>query len=74
MQRYNFDTIFTYDPTNGILLPLYNIRINNTLLDQGVAISRNTPAGGVNLFDNIGRSIVGTWNAETRILTIEGFA
>ena len=74
MQRYNFEAIFTYDPINGILVPLYNIRINNNLLDQGVAINRNTPTGGVNLFDNVGRGIVGTWDTETKILTIEGFA
>lgn len=71
---YNFYTLFTYDPTNGILVPRYNLLINNVLLQENVAINRNTPMGGVNLFDNVGRTVVGTWNPQTRILTIAGFA
>lgn len=71
--RYAFNTLFDYDPINGILIPKFDLIINNTILRQGVAISRNTYTGGLNLFNYIGRSVAGSWDSNTRQLQVAGF-
>jgi hypothetical protein len=71
---YNFDTIFTYDPVNHVLVPKFNVSINGIYLPKDVPINLSTPTGGVNLFNYVGKSIVGTWNDETNTLYIVGFA
>ena len=71
---YSFDTIFTYDPVRNILIPKFNTSINGIYLSKDIPINPSTPTGGVNLFNYVGKSIVGTWNAETSTLYIVGFA
>lgn len=75
MQKsYNFETIFTFDPVRNILIPQFNASINGIYLPKGILISPSTPTGGVNLFNYVGRSIIGTWDAGTSTLYIVGFA
>jgi hypothetical protein len=71
--RYAFNTLFDYDATNGILIPRFDLVINNTLLPKGVAISKSTFTGGLNLFNYVGRALAGTWNPVTKQLTVAGF-
>ncbi len=71
--KYKFDTIFTYDSINGIIIPKYTVVINNTKLPEGVAINGNTYTGGLILFNYIGRSLAGTWYSDRRELVVEGF-
>ncbi len=72
--RYNFDTIFSYDPVNNILIPKFNVSINGIFLSNGNPINPATATGGVNLFNYVGKGIIGTWNSETNTLYIVGFA
>jgi len=70
--RYLFDAIFNWDGTN--LVPKYAIALNGTARFQpGQPIPRDASAGGLVLFNYIGRDIIGTWNDETSVLQIEGF-
>ncbi len=71
--RYNFNTIFDYDPKNGILIPKFNVEVNNTRLPKGVAINQRTSTGGLNLFNYIGRAMSGVWDDTEKVLFIEGF-
>ena len=73
MGRYRFDTIFDVNLQVGIIIPKYTVIINNTRFSHGVAINKNTSFGGLDLFNYIGRDIVGTWNSVTKELTITGF-
>ena len=73
MGRYKFDNIFTVNLPIGIIIPKYTVVINNTRFSHGVAINKNTSFGGLNLFNYIGRDIVGNWNPVARELTITGF-
>ncbi len=73
IRRYKFEAIFYVYPDIGIIIPRFNVIINNTLMPQGQAISKSSLEGGLNLFNYIGRSISGTWDGATRQLTILGF-
>jgi hypothetical protein len=72
-QQYSFYNIFVYSPTTGTISPKFNIIINNVLLPKNVPITPLTNAGGVNLFQYVGRSFAGEWNAKAQQLTIEKF-
>jgi hypothetical protein len=73
MNRYAFENIFNVYPDLGIIIPRFNVVINNTIASQGQAINKNTTFNGLNLFDYIGRDFAGTWDPRTRYLTISGF-
>jgi len=73
MGRYRFEVIFNYNATTGIIIPRFNVLINGVPFNRGVAIYRSTSFGGLNLFNYIGRDIAGTWNPQTRVLTVLGF-
>lgn len=73
MGRYRFEDIFNVYPALGIIIPRYNVVINNVIALQGQAINKNTTFNGLNLFNYIGREFAGTWNPGTRYLTISGF-
>ena len=70
--RYSFDTIFNYDGAN--LVPKYAIALNGaTRFPLGVPVPEDPNSGGLVLFNYIGRDIIGTWDAATSVLQIEGF-
>lgn len=71
--RYKFANIFTYDPTNGIIVPRFDVIINGWKLNQGATINRYTFIGGLDLFNYIGKDMAGTWDAKNRVVTIQGF-
>lgn len=71
--RYSFYALFNYDASNGLLIPKFDLIINNTILTKGIAISKGTPTGGLNLFNYVGRSVAGTWDESTQKLEIAGF-
>lgn len=72
--RYNFNDVFdTSQLQSGIIILRYHIIINGAPFNRGVAISRYTSFGGLNLFNYIGRDIAGTFNPIGNILTILGF-
>jgi len=73
MGRYRFDNIFNYNAVTGVIIPNFNVIINNVPFNQGSAITRFTSFGGLNLFNYVGRDIAGTWNPVTRTLTVQGF-
>ena len=73
-KTYTFDSVFTYDPLNGLLVPKFDIKIDTMFLNKNQALNRASFVGGLNLFDYIGRKIVGSWDPATSILTIAGFA
>ena len=72
-QQYNFYNIFTYAPAAGTITPQFDILINNVLLPKDVPITPNTYTGGVNLFQYVGRSFAGEWDARRQLLTLERF-
>jgi len=70
--RYSFDTIFNWDGTN--LVPKFTVALNGTArLQPGSPVPRDQSAGGLVLFNYIGRDIIGTWDADAAVLQIEGF-
>lgn len=72
--RYRFDVIFNVNLTLGIIIPRFTVIINNTRFSTGVAINRYTSFGGLNLFNYIGKDIIGVWSsANGGELTITGF-
>lgn len=71
--RYEFYTIFFVNYALGYIVPRYNVVINGVRFNQGTTINRNSLAGGLNLFDYIGRGIAGRWDPLSRTLTIDGF-
>lgn len=73
-ESYTFNSIFVYSPVNNTLVPNFKVIINNVILPENVAITPSSNTGGVNLFNYINRSAVGTWDAPNRTFTIEGFA
>jgi hypothetical protein len=71
--RYRFDTIFNYYPDTGIIIPRFNVNINNVRVSKGLPIIKSSSFNGLNLFNYVGRAIAGIWNRETRELSILGF-
>ncbi|HVB24091.1 MAG TPA: hypothetical protein VNG51_19290 [Ktedonobacteraceae bacterium] len=70
--QYNFYEIFTYDARNGILLPKYDVLVTDVLHRKGIAITQRHIVG-LNMFDYIGRSLVGQWDKKREMLEIVGF-
>jgi hypothetical protein len=73
MGRYRFEAVFNVYPELGIIIPRFNVIINNVIAARGQAINRNTTFNGLNLFNYIGRDFAGTWDPVRRYLTISGF-
>ncbi len=71
--RYDFNNIFFYNPTTGVLIPRYNVIINNLRYPAGIPIVNVSMPGRLNLYDYIGRPLLGEWNEQARELTISGF-
>jgi hypothetical protein len=71
--RYTFDTIFTYDSTNGVLVPKYAIALNGARFTKGVPIPKDPNSSGLVLFNYIGRDIIGIYDETNGVLQIEGF-
>ncbi len=73
VRRYRFEAIFYVYLNVGIIVPRFNVIINNTRIQSGQAISKNSLVGGLDLFNYVGHSISGEWDPTTRELTILGF-
>ena len=73
LRRYDFYTIFDYDPTNGVLLPKYDVRIPsvNAAYREGIGITHSSVVG-LNLFDHIGSAFVGRWDKKRKELEVVG--
>jgi hypothetical protein len=72
-KKYEFDTIFNYSLSNGLIIPRYTVVVNNIRYPKGVAISKATDFKGLNLFNYIGKDIAGQWDGERKELNIVGF-
>ena len=73
LKRYRFGAVFNVYPDLGIIIPRFNVIINNSIAPKGQAVTKNTTFNGLNLFDYIGREFAGTWDPTTKYLTISGF-
>ena len=73
MDRYTFDSIFTITPI-GTISTNFPIVINGLSYGQGTVLTPTSPfLGGVNIFNNVGKDISGTFNPTTRVVSIQGF-
>ena len=72
-ERYEFNTIFDYGPSAGVIIPKYNVVVGGARYSAGMPITRGTVFSGLNLFNYIGRPLQGIWDPANQILTIEGF-
>ncbi len=73
-ERYTFDSIFNYNAANGTITLNYPVIINGTRYNQGTVVTRSAPfIGGLNLFNYLGREVRGTFNPQTREVSVEGF-
>jgi len=73
VERYTFNSIFTINPI-GTISTNFPIIINGLSYGQGTLLTPTSPfLGGVNIFNNIGKDISGTFNPSTRVVSIQGF-
>ena len=70
--RYTFDSVFTYNPNTGTLIPKFNVIVNNTRYPAHIPIPNTSFPGRLNLYDFIGRPLLGEWNQQARELNITG--
>jgi hypothetical protein len=72
LQRYNFNSVFTYGP--GIpVTPRVNIVVNGVRHPMGVAILPAPTFNGLNLYNYLNRDFAGEYNPATQTMTIQGF-
>lgn len=74
MERYTFSSIFTFNANAGTITANFPVIINGLRYNQGTLVTPSTPfLGGLNLFNYIGKDVQGTFNPQTREVTIQGF-
>lgn len=61
MNRYNFYTVFSIDPTSLLLQTIYPTYINGLFYPKGTTIPRGLSFGGLNLYNYAGRDVAATW-------------
>lgn len=73
MNRYRFFDVFQTSQQTGLFFPTVNIVINNLRYPAYYNIPRGISFGGLDLYNYSGRDIAGTFDPNTRTLTIVGF-
>lgn len=73
VNRYTFSSVFGYNQQTGFLFPLFNTWINGAYFIQYSNIPKGASFGGIDLYGLVGKDVAGTWNTQTRTLTIVGF-
>lgn len=72
INRYLFYNIFGKNPDTGDIYPLFNMRINGLSYLARYSIQRGPSFGGIDIYKLEGRDLSGTWDADTKVLTIVG--
>lgn len=70
--RYNFNTLFGINPHTQDIFPLYNTIINRIPYRPYISIPRGSSFGGIDIYRFVGRTFTGTWDQNTRTVTIVG--
>lgn len=74
MERYTFNSIFTYNANAGTISTNFPVVVSGIRYNQGTIVTQNSPfLGGLNLFNYIGKDVSGTFNPGTREVNIQGF-
>jgi hypothetical protein len=73
LSRYKFQNIFSYDPLNGIIIPMFDVIVNGVIFKKGIALTKSSLLGRINLFNYIGRDIAGMWDPQKQVIIIQGF-
>lgn len=72
VNSYNFYNIFGINPQTQDIFPLYNMRVNGVNYLRNYSIPKGLSFGGIDIYKLVGRSFSGTWDENTKVLTIVG--
>lgn len=72
---YKFDNVFSYYPETDIIMPKFDVLINDKISRANVPIRNNDGAlynHGLDLFRYITKDFAGVWDKKSEMLTITG--